>query len=194
LLSPMAGWAVVGVGLNARTLVAWSLAAVGVLGCYLVAQAFQEEEDRSRGYRTFVAVYGPQTTLKVARWCYGAGFLVCTVMAVAGWVPRVCLMCVPLGFWLDHWLWRWQAQAHTADVRWANAFVSRLLVSGLAILGLTAGQYYYESSNGLPVAGLGTAAGHPADRPVLSPRRMRAWEARMRVHKNASRLVNGEES
>lgn len=194
LLSPMAGWAVVDVAVNPRTLLAWGLAAVGVLGCYFVAQAFQEEEDRSRGYRTLVATHGPQVTLMAARWCYGIGFVVCTVVALAGWVPRVCLVCVPLGFWLDHWLWRWQSQTDRADVQWANTFVSRLLVSGVLIVVVTTGQYFYDSAHGLPVAGMGTAAGHPTDRPILSPNRMRAWEARMRVHDNISKVAVGDES
>ena len=52
----------------------------------------------------------------------------------------------------------------------------RLLVSVLLCLALVFGEYVRQSLAGEPVAGLGTVAGCPADRPRLSPRELIAWE------------------
>ena len=75
LLSPLAGWSVVGVAPNARTVLVWLLFGCAIFGTYLAAQAFQQEEDRQRGYRTLVATHGPRTVLLGARAAIGVAMI-----------------------------------------------------------------------------------------------------------------------
>jgi hypothetical protein len=188
LLSPLAGWAVAEVAVNARTVLVWCLGASGVLGCYFAAQAFQQAEDAARGYRTLVVTHGPVATLLAARCLVGAGFLGGASLAAVGWLPRVCLVGVPLAFWIDRWFARWARQPGGGDEGWARGLAKRLLLAGLLALGLTFGEYARESYAGGPVAGLGTASGHPFDRPALSPWGLARWELEMREqsHRDAA--------
>jgi 4-hydroxybenzoate polyprenyltransferase len=180
LLSPLAGWSVVGVSTNPRTLVMWGLMGLAVLGTFLLAQAFQEEEDAERGYRTFVAVYGPRATLQAARACIAAGILGGMTLAAVGWIPRVCLLGLPLVLWLDSWLRTWADQPGGGGEQWARGAARRLLITTLVGFGLASAEYIRESYSGVPVAGLGTAAGHPSDRPCLPPRELAQWEREQR--------------
>ncbi len=163
LLSPLAGWAVVGVGPDVRSVIAWLLGSLGVLGCYFAAQAFQGDEDARRGYRTLVVTHGPRGTLTAARLCLGVGFLGGTVLAAVGWLPRVCLAAWPLGLWVDHWLRRWADQPGGGGERWARGLALRLLLGAVLAIGLAYVDYFWAIAEGRPVAGLGTAAGHPPD-------------------------------
>jgi hypothetical protein len=176
ILSPFAGWATVGVPADMRTAAVWGLAALGVLGTFLVAQAFQGEEDRARGYRTLVATHGPAVVLQAARVAIGLAFAGCVALCVLGWLPRPCLLGV-VGFLpVDGWLRHWARQPGGGTERWARGFTFRL--GGALVLGivLAYGEYVRESLSGEPVAGLGTAAGHPPDRPRLAPHALRRWE------------------
>jgi 4-hydroxybenzoate polyprenyltransferase len=165
LLSPLAGWSVVGVGPDARSVIAWLLGSLGVLGCYFAAQAFQRDEDAARGYRTLVATHGPRGALTAARICLDLGFLGGTVLAVIGWLPYVCLVAWPLGLWVDSWLRRWARQPDGGGERWARGMALRLLVSAALAIALAYADYFWALANERPVAGLGTARGHPTDRP-----------------------------
>jgi len=178
LLTPLVGWSVVDVKPNPRTVAVWLLVAVALLGLYFAAQAFQGDEDRARGYRTLVATHGPGVTLRWARRCMLAASFGGLVMALAGWLPRICLVGVPAFVWVDLWLRRWGATPGGGDEAWARGFTSRLIGAGLFGLLLTTGDYLRQSFSGEPVAGLGTAAGHPADRPRLPPWELREWEER----------------
>jgi len=180
LLSPLAGWALVEVSATPRTFAVWSLSAVGILGMYFAAQAFQAEEDRARGYRTLVATHGPAVVLGAARACMGIAVVGGTALALAGWIPRVCLFGVVAWWVLDRWLVAWAAQRGGGDVAWAQGFTARLMWTALLGIALAFGEYARESLAGEPVAGLGTIAGHPPDRPVLPPRQIRLWEAAQR--------------
>jgi hypothetical protein len=50
-------------------------------------------------------------------------------------------------------------------------------VTGLVGLALALATYAWDSARGGPVAGLGTASGHPSDRPRLAPTAMTIWES-----------------
>ncbi|MCB9685256.1 MAG: UbiA prenyltransferase family protein [Alphaproteobacteria bacterium] len=176
LLSPLAGWAVVGVDWDARTAAVWPLAAIGVLGTYFAAQAFQEEEDRARGYRTLVATHGSRVVLLAARVALGTTALGGVVLLAMGWVPLVCAVGIP-GWWIvDRYLVAWSHEPHGGSEKWARGFALRLGVLLLVGIALAFSDYAWDSFHDRPVAGLGTAGGHPPDRPLLSPRAMRAWE------------------
>lgn len=176
LLTPMVGWVAVGVPLTARGAVAWGLGASGVLGCYFLAQAFQEEEDRARGYRTLVATHGPRTVLQASRLCLAVGLMGGMALSAWGWLPRACLLGLPFGIWVDLWMRRWASAPERGSEAWARVAAWRLMITGLVGLALAFGEYARESFAGEPVAGLGTAGGHPHDRPVLPPAALAAWE------------------
>jgi len=177
LLSPMAGYAVARVPVTARSLSVWVLVALGILGTYFAAQAFQQEEDAARGYRTLVATHGPKAPLWAARVCIGLAMAGGLALAAVGWLPRGCLVVAP-GWWvLDRWMIRWLDQPGGGDATWALGFTRRLLWAGLLGLGAASWDYVAGSLRSEPVAGLGTVAGHPPDRPRLAPREMRLWEA-----------------
>lgn len=178
VLSPLAGWSVVGVPTNTRTLVCAGLFAVGILAPYLAAQAFQRAEDAARGYRTFVVVYGPAATLMGARLAMAAVLLGGVVLAAIGWLPRACLIALPLWFWVDRHLVAWSRQPDGGDGSWATTFAMRALGATVILVVVSFGEYARASFAHEPVAGLGTAAGHPTDRPVLAPYELRRWEAR----------------
>lgn len=174
LLSPMAGWSLAQVSANPRTLMAWGLGMLGVLACYFMAQAFQQDEDAERGYRTLVVTHGADGALAAARICLGLAFAGGMLLAALGWFPRICLLSLPMWWWIDRWLVRWSREG--GSERHARIFAQRTLGAVLVVLLLVFGEYTRESLAGEPVAGLGTAAGHPADRPLLPPRAMAVWE------------------
>jgi len=176
LLTPMAGWAVVDVPMDQRTAAVWALGMLGVVGCYFAAQAFQQDEDSERGYRTLVATHGPRTTILTARVCVGLALSGAVVLALAGWIPRATLIIAPLAVWNDRWFAVWMERPGGGIEADAREMARRLLISGLCGLFVALAVYGQESYNNVPVAGLGTVAGHPPDRPLLSPGAMRAWE------------------
>ena len=177
LLSPLVGFLAVDVPPTWRLFVIWITGGVGVMGAFFAAQAFQQDEDRGRGYRTFVVTHGPTACVQAARACMGVGMAIGITLAIVGWVPRVCLIAVPLALWVDAHFRAWLAVPGGGDVRHARTLVGRLLAGALIAITLCFGDYFWNDAYGLPVAGLGTAAGHPPDRPLLPPGAMRRWEA-----------------
>lgn len=177
LVSPLAGFLAVDVPPTWRLLAVWIAGGVGVMGAFFAAQAFQHDEDAARGYRTFVVTHGPAACVRAARVCMGAGMVIGIALAIAGWVPRVCLVAVPLALWIDAHFRAWLVAPGGGDVSHARALVQRLLAGALLAIALCFGDYFWSDTLGLPVAGLGTAAGHPPDRPLLAPGAMRRWEA-----------------
>lgn len=178
LLSPLAGWSAVGVVPTPRTVGMWVVSGLGVLCCYFVAQAFQGEEDRARGYRTLVAVHGHRGALMAARTCLAGAYGVCVVYGLMGWLPRICLLAVPTWWAADDWLRRWTATIDGGDASWAAGFAKRLLLAGLVVVALVWGELRQAAAANQPVAGLGTVAGHPPDRPRLPPVALYLWELR----------------
>lgn len=169
LITPAAGWATVGVYPNLRTLAVWLLASFGVLGVYFLAQVFQEDEDRARGYHTRVVTHGPLGALALAHLLIAMNAGGGLALAALGWLPRALLVLVPLVVWNSLALRRWAQHIGEADARAARQAVSRMLflaLSGLAAAGLC---YAVESRSGGPVAGLSTASGLPADRAPVPP-------------------------
>jgi 4-hydroxybenzoate polyprenyltransferase len=164
LLSPLAGWSVVDVTADPRTLAVWVLCSLGIFGTYLAAQAFQGEEDSARGYRTLVATAGPGAVLRAARASVGAALLGGMLLAAIGWLPRLCLLGT-VGWWVvDRHLARWIATPNGGTEADARGFTRRMLYAALLGVGLALTQYTWDSFAGRPVAGLGTASGHPPDR------------------------------
>ena len=169
LLSPAAGWSVVDVTLNPRTAAVWALCALGIFGTYLAAQAFQGDEDAARGYRTLVATAGPEAVLRAARASVGLALLGGMTLAAIGWLPRLCLFGT-IGWWIvDRHLARWSRLEGGGTEADARGFTQKMLYAALLGVGLALAQYTADSLAFRPVAGLGTASGHPSDR-AISPR------------------------
>ncbi len=178
LLSPLAGFAAVGVPVTARSVGLWLLGAVGVLGVFYAAQVFQQEEDAARGYRTLVATRGPKAALLAARVALGVGFGGAVALALAGALPvRLAIPAALLGVHIDRRLAAWGRVPGGGRERHAAQLAGALLLAVLAALGLLAVDYVEDSARGRPVAGLSTRRARPPDRPLLSPAAMRAWEA-----------------
>lgn len=167
LLSPLAGWSVVGVPVTPRTVALEALFGVGVFACFCVAQAFQGREDAARGYRTLVASRGPRVTLMWARVATGLVFVGLGGLAVVGWLPRPVLLGLPLAWRADAWLAAWAREPDGGDATWAVGYARRVFVALAAVVLLVGAAYVRASQRGEPVAGMGTAAGWPADRPRL---------------------------
>lgn len=163
MLSPLAGWAVVDQAPNPRTVAVWLLCSFAILGTYLAAQAFQQEEDRRRGQRTLVATHGPRVVLTAARVSIGLALLGGMTLAAWGWLPRVCLFGIGGWWWVDRHLAAWAKEPGGGTAAWARVFTVRMLMCALFGIALALAQYTYDSLSMRPVAGLGTASGHPPD-------------------------------
>jgi 4-hydroxybenzoate polyprenyltransferase len=177
LLTPYAGWAVADVPFTPRAAAVWAVGALAVAGAYFAAQAFQQDEDRARGYRTLVVTHGPWAAVTAARVCLGAAVFGALALAVIGYIPRVLLVPAAGAWWVDRYLAAWAGDAAGGDATRARGLASRVLGLGLLALALAFADHLRADFAGEPVAGLGTAAGFPADRPQLPPALMRAWEA-----------------
>lgn len=165
LLSPLAGWAVVGAPANPRTLAAWPLLAIGLLAPTFAAQAFQHAEDAARGYRTLVVTHGPRACLVAARLALLAALAWGMSLAGIGWVPRLCLLGALGWLSVDRWLAAWQrAPAQDGPAR-AQGLVLRMLGALALTVALAVVDHVHAALGGGPVAGLATAGGWPADMP-----------------------------
>lgn len=161
VLSPVAGWSVVGVAPNPRSLAFLGVVALAVLGSFFVAQAFQGVEDRARGYRTLVALRGAVATITAARWAFAGVALACGALALSGWWPRSTLLAMPGFVGVDARLRAWAREGEAATAAGAEAVGRALGWTALGLFLATGGVYVVDSLAGRPVAGLGTAAGHP---------------------------------
>lgn len=158
-LSPLGGFFLSGFAPTIRGAVVLAIAVAWISTAYFAAQAFQEEEDRERDYRTLVVVKGPAFTLRLTRalfWVAGGGTL---ALAAAGWFPRVVLVALPGFVWVDHLVAGWQAQPRGGDETWARRFFLRMFWVALAVLVCVSIDYgWTRRETGLP-GGLSTASG-----------------------------------
>lgn len=161
--SPLAGYSVVGVPLDARSALLIAALAFSVLGAFFLAQCFQQGEDRARGYRTLVATSGPGATLTAARLAFRASHLVVLGLAIARWIPIQCLGALPVCLWLDRVLARQALDPDGLDERRARDLILLGLLVGLLFVIGASLAWLSQVIHGLPLAGLGTEAGVPAD-------------------------------
>lgn len=132
LLAPLAGWITAGAPPGARAVAIWLLVGLASLGAYYMAQVFQEQEDRSRGYRTLVATHGADTALRVARGCVGAALVGGLTMAATGVLPPTVLLTAPLALWVDRWFARWSRDPRAGGEAAAREAARRLVLTGAA--------------------------------------------------------------
>ena len=84
------------------------------------------------------------------------------MLAALGWLPRVCLVFLPVGLWLDRWLARWARQPGGGSERWARGLALRLFVGEALTVALAYADYLDDALAGRPAAGLGTVRGRPS--------------------------------
>lgn len=159
MLSPLGGFSLSGFAPTVRGAVVLAVAVAWISTAYFAAQAFQEEEDRERGYRTLVVVKGPAYTLRVTRalfWIAGGSTL---ALAAAGWFPRVVLVALPGFVWVDRLIARWQEQPHGGDETWARRFFLRMFWVALAVLVCVSVDYGWTRRETRLPGGLATASG-----------------------------------
>lgn len=156
LLSPMAGFALVGVAPTLRTWVAGGLVLAWVAATYLGAQGFQEREDRARGYRTLVATHGAACTLGGARALFAIAVGGLMLGAGVGWFPHLLFTVIVPGVWLDRHLAAWAAEP-SRGAEAAREMLRRgtILASWVLVAVLT--DHVWRFSQGLSIAGLGTS-------------------------------------
>lgn len=155
VLSPIAGWSLVGAPTEVRALLGLSVMAILTLACWLVAQAFQEDEDRRRGYRTFVVDFGAVETLRIARTALVVGFGIAGFLAVIGWYPRPTLVGVVGVAWTVRALTRWIADGRGSERR-ARSVLLGVVASGLLFVAGAFAEYLREDLSHQPLCGRGT--------------------------------------
>jgi 4-hydroxybenzoate polyprenyltransferase len=133
VLSPLAGWSLAGLPLTPRTVATLLLVAIWVAGTYFGAQAFQEEEDRSRGYRTLVAVRGAAEVVELTRALFTVTFVGLVALTLVGWYPRLLLVPGLAWFWFDAHLAHWILHPEEG-VRAARTMLRRATVLACAVL------------------------------------------------------------
>jgi len=164
VLSPLGGFFLTGFAPTLRGLAVLLTALPWIATAYFAAQAFQEDEDRARGYRTLVAMRGAAFTLRVTRGCFLAALALTAGLAALGWFPRLILASLPLFLWVDRLLVAWTKQPSGGDAGWAKRYFLRLTATGLAVLALVSLDYETSMrSTGRP-GGLTTAAGRSEPR------------------------------
>ena len=161
VLSPLGGWALADRPPTLRLVMVIAIAVPWILAAYFAAQAFQQEEDRERGYRTLVATHGALATLKVTRGLFALALGATLLASAVGYFPRAVLLAAPLFFWVDRVLVEWMRLPDGGDESWARRFFVRLTIAGLAVLLLVSLQYEWQRSQGGPLGGRGTAMGRP---------------------------------
>jgi hypothetical protein len=165
-LAPASGYSILETVPTWRTAAVAALLGTAVLAATFAAQVFQEQEDRARGDRTLVATHGASLTLRVARTLFAAAGVQCAGLAALGWLPWHVMAALPALVALDLHLRRWLTPS---DARGGAGLVGLgLLALGSGLAGATA-DYLARALADVPVAGLGTPAGHPPDRPRLPP-------------------------
>ena len=179
VVSPLAGFYALGLPITWRVLAIVPVVGSGVLAVFFAAQAFQENEDRARGYQTFVAMFGGRETIDAARIMLTASGLWLMGLVTLGWLPlELCSVLLPM-WWTEQGLRGWKAQneiAYGGMMVFTRRLVMTVLVGVIAV-----GQAHLDAmAAGGPVAGLATQAGHPPDRPRLSPASLFLWEVHHR--------------
>lgn len=156
-LSPVAGWAAADVPVTARALASLGFAVAFILGVYFVAQAFQADEDRERGYRTLVATHGPQRTLQFARALLDASALGVMTLAALGAYPRATLLALPFFVWMDRHLAAWIERGVGGRESDAKKLLGIVCAAAITMIAATYGHQAWAIWHDSPTGGCGTA-------------------------------------
>lgn len=167
LIAPASGLLMAGLPLTGRSGLLLILSAFSVASTFFAAQAFQEREDRLRGYRTFVVLFGPTLTLRVTRALLWCAVVAVIAAAVVGVLPRAAATVLLPFLWLDRFLQRWLEQPDGGDSRWARGFLLRFTAALLWGVVVICAVYMVQEWQGTARGGLGTTRGHPSTPPIV---------------------------
>ncbi|MBX7192768.1 MAG: prenyltransferase [Sandaracinaceae bacterium] len=159
-LSPLGGFFLAGYAPTIRGAVVLAVAVTWITTAYFAAQAFQEDEDRERGYRTLVVTRGAAFTLRLTRglfWVAGGSTL---ALAALGWFPRVVLVALPGFLWVDRLIAQWQREPKGGDESWARRFFLRMFWVAISVLVCVSVDYSWTRTETGRPGGLATASGH----------------------------------
>jgi 4-hydroxybenzoate polyprenyltransferase len=156
-LSPIAGWAAADVVPTWRAGLTLALVVCFILGAYFAAQAFQQDEDTRRGYRTLVVTHGPRWTLSSARACLIVASTGMLGLAAIGVYPRALLVAAPALLWADRHLVRWRRVPGGGNGGWAARLVVRLGVTAVIVVAAAYAHHFGQIASEAPPGGCGTA-------------------------------------
>ncbi len=159
VLSPLGGFLLTGYSPTIRGALVLLISVPWMLTAYFAAQAFQQGEDRARGYRTLVATHGPRTTLRLTRALMLTALGLTALMSIVGFFPRIMLVPLPLFFFLDRFLVRWTAQPGGGDAHWAAKFFVRMTALVLLVLAFVSADYEITKRTRSLPGGLATESG-----------------------------------
>lgn len=157
-LSPLGGFLLAGFAPTVRGAVVLLVAVTWISAAYFAAQAFQEEEDAARGYRTLVVTRGAAYTLRLTRGLFWIAAASTIALSAFGWFPRVVLVALPGFAWVDRLIVDWQKQPHGGDETWARRFFLRMFAVTMAVLVCVSVDYGLSATKQAR-GGLATAAG-----------------------------------
>ena len=156
ILTPLAGLAAARGGVGVRTLSVFVMTSLAMAGLYFSAQAFQADEDRSRGDRTLVATHGPKTALSATRATLGLACTLAVAGMLAGWFPLTCLVGLPLVWHVDRHLVAWADKPGGGSPSDAKTLVRRLLALLIVLVVAAVAQHIWDLLQGELPAGLNT--------------------------------------
>lgn len=160
ILSPLAGWSVAEVPMNLRTATAFGALALVVLGSTFAAQAFQQQDDARRGYRTLVVTHGPAACLRAAHGLIHASVAVVAALMVAGYYPRLCLLGLPVFGLAEQRMRAWRRKPGGGQPGDAVGVMTRLLLGAVVLIALAYADLAYTALwTEDPPGGAGTAVG-----------------------------------
>lgn len=173
VLSPLGGILASGLPLTARASAVLVTATLWIGSAYFAAQVFQEREDRERGYRTLVALFGAAVTLRTTRIAFWTALFASALLVGLGWFPRALGLALPLFLWVDALLRAWAREPNGGSELWARRFFVRMAIVTSIGLVFVSVDYELARRGGLR-GGLATRSGH--DEPRLCERdRWAAW-------------------
>ncbi len=136
ILSWIAGFAIAGVAMTARTAIAMVLLTLFIVGLYFAAQSYQCEDDARRGYRTLVVTRGPAACLRVATICTRVTLGSVFALAAAGVYPRLVVFGFPAFVLAERTMARWRRAPDGGSPSYAAEFAARMLAGGTVLVAL----------------------------------------------------------
>ena len=136
ILCWLAGWSVVRVPMTARTAAAMVLLAVFAVGMSFAAQAYQRDDDVRRGYRTLVALRGPDACLRATTLCTRVTLVGVAALALAGVYPRTVVLGMPAFVLAELTMMRWRREPAGGSPAHAIRFALEMLAGGVVLAAL----------------------------------------------------------
>lgn len=159
--TPLAGYLVVGLPLTVRSAVLILGISLSILGLYFLAQSYQEDEDRDRGYRTLVATRGTPAVILAAQACLRLSGLLFLSLIVVGFLPYLLALVLAPMWRMDRHLALWASHPSLHDMGKTNRVIKGYALLGLFTLLLLLGHHNWTVRTKGLYAGYGTRAGHP---------------------------------